>query len=134
MFYDQLKKACQERGISVTKLCENLGISSANTGRWKKGGTPSVDVLQKMAVLLNVSVDSLLSQEENNPPVNEPEGGSELFYKGLRYISYNIAETQQLVEIFESLDVQGRAMVLAKAIEEQRIQAANAAKQISSGA
>lgn len=60
MFYENLKKACSQKGISVTVLCGELGFSSGNMSRWKKGSAPGSKSISKIAEYLGVSVDSLL--------------------------------------------------------------------------
>ena len=64
MFYEQLKKACLKRGTSPSALAQEFGLTTANTGKWKNGGKPSVDILIKFADRLGVSTDYLLKGEE----------------------------------------------------------------------
>lgn len=127
MFYERLKSTCNLRGTNITKICNELNISTANTGRWKSGGMPSVEVLSKLANILDVSTDYLLGKTDAKNPPAETEGL--IFHikdDNLR------AEVEELVSIYLSLDNAGRTLVLAKAIEESRIQAAcDAAKQIN---
>ena len=68
MFYEQLKKLCRLRGTSITALTLKLGLTSGNVGRWKKGGYPSIGVLQQMCQELNCSMDYLLGN------IDDPEG------------------------------------------------------------
>lgn len=64
-FYDNLKTACINKGLSVTPFIESFGLNSANTGAWKKGGFPRVKILIKMADALDVTTDYLLGREES---------------------------------------------------------------------
>lgn len=64
-FYDNLKTACNNKGLKVTPFIEMFGLNSANTGAWKKGGYPRVEVLIKMASALDVTTDYLLGREKN---------------------------------------------------------------------
>ncbi len=66
MFYERLKRICKARGTSVTRMCLDLGLSSANTSNWKAGRLPSYTTLIKLADYLNVPVDSLVSGKETN--------------------------------------------------------------------
>lgn len=68
MFYEQLKTACTQNSTSPTALAKELGLSTANTGRWKHGGTPSVEVLVKFAKRLGVTTDYLLGLTEIATP------------------------------------------------------------------
>lgn len=45
MFFDQVQKLCAEKGISVTKLAEELGLSSSTTNGWKNGAEPRTATL-----------------------------------------------------------------------------------------
>lgn len=61
MFYDRLKQLCAERNTTVTQMLREIGLSSANTGYWKKGQLPKGDALLKISKYLNVSADMLLT-------------------------------------------------------------------------
>lgn len=63
MFYDRLKKKCSEKGVTVTKMLHDIGLSSANTGYWKKGQIPKGDALLKISKYLDISIDTLLTGE-----------------------------------------------------------------------
>ena len=67
MFYDNLRKVCKARNTTPTTILKELGMSTGNTGKWKNGGVPSVDVAYKIAKLLDVSVEFLLVGEEHIP-------------------------------------------------------------------
>lgn len=60
MFYENLKKLCSQKGITVTVLCNELGFSSGNMSRWKNGAAPGSRSIAKIADYFNVSVDTLL--------------------------------------------------------------------------
>lgn len=71
MFYEQLQNACKLKGIKLTPLVKELGMASANIGRWKQGGTPSVEVLNSLSVRLGVSTDYLLGNTDNPTPADK---------------------------------------------------------------
>ena len=65
MFYDLFKKLCDDRNISVSKACIEMGLSRSIAAKWKNTKTnPSAEVLPKIAKYFNVSVDYLLGAEE----------------------------------------------------------------------
>lgn len=65
MFYDLFKKLCDEKNISVSKACIEMGLSRSIAAKWKNTKTnPSADVLPKIAKYFGVSVDYLLGAEE----------------------------------------------------------------------
>jgi len=75
MFYDQITKICNEKGVKLTPLLKELGLSTGNTGRWKKGGVPSIEVVSSLAMRLDVSVDYLLgnTDDPNSHKKKSPE-------------------------------------------------------------
>ena len=65
MFYDLFKKLCDEKNVSVSKACIEMGLSRSIAAKWKNTKTnPSADVLPKIAKYFGVSVDCLLGAEE----------------------------------------------------------------------
>ncbi len=63
MFYEQLKQLCDNNKISVTYFVENiLMMSRGNVTRWKNGGTPTIELLQKIADYFEVTTDYLLGK------------------------------------------------------------------------
>lgn len=69
MFYQQINLLCEQRGIKLTPLLKEFNISTGNISSWKKGGKPSVEMLEKFADYFNVSTDYLLGRT-NNSEVN----------------------------------------------------------------
>ena len=61
MFYDNLKNACEDKGLKVTPYAQSLGLTSGIVGNWKKGGIPRQEILVQMASDLDVSIDFLLT-------------------------------------------------------------------------
>ena len=64
MFYEQLKKACKEKGTSVTATLKKIGVGTANGTYWKNGSVPSSDIVIQLAEFLDVSTDYLLIGKE----------------------------------------------------------------------
>jgi transcriptional regulator with XRE-family HTH domain len=61
-FAERLKKARQNKGLSQTELGEAVGIHYTQIGRYEnKGATPTADILAKIANVLGVSSDYLMS-------------------------------------------------------------------------
>ena len=66
MFYEKLLQICDVKNISVTKLVEELGLSSGNLSKWKSGGKPRSDTLVKIAEKLGVPVAYFLNESDND--------------------------------------------------------------------
>ncbi|MFE4511113.1 helix-turn-helix domain-containing protein, partial [Bacillus subtilis] len=57
--FERVKKLCKDRGISLSRLEENVGFGKNSIYSWKQNN-PSSDKLKKVADYFNVSVDYLL--------------------------------------------------------------------------
>ena len=49
MFYDKLLQICNERGLKITNVVNELGMSSGNISKWKNGVEPRGSVISKFA-------------------------------------------------------------------------------------
>ena len=68
---DRIKQLCKSRGITVSRLEEDLSFGKNSLYRWKTLN-PSADKLQKVADYFNVSTDYLLGRqvdEESDPEI-----------------------------------------------------------------
>ena len=64
MFYDRFKQLCDEKGVSVTRATEEIGLARTIGTKWKKtGGTPRGETLMKIAEYFGVSTSELLGDE-----------------------------------------------------------------------
>lgn len=112
---ERIRALARNKGLSLTALEEKLFFGNGTIGKWSKQ-SPSSDKLLKVANYLETSVDYLLTGKEKAPSLSE--------------------DAQELLNIYTDLSIKGRAVVLAKAVEEQRAEqaAAETAKQISAEA
>ena len=60
ILYTRIKELCESRGISMTKLSEDLGIAASLIRKWKTTTSPSVDRVKMIAEYFGVSVDYLI--------------------------------------------------------------------------
>ncbi len=65
MFYDSLKKICDQKGTTPTTVAKSLGLSNSIATSWKKGRRPRIDTVQKIADFLQVPVESLMDQDKS---------------------------------------------------------------------
>lgn len=71
-FPERLKRLRQEKKLDFAELAEKIGIHATQLRRYEKGESqPTLDVLRKMAVALNVPGDELLFDEEERKPPEE---------------------------------------------------------------
>ncbi len=71
MFYDQLSKACKEKGLGVTTLLRRMNISPGNATAWKNGVVPKSDMIDLLAKELDVSTDYLIREEDISIQVSD---------------------------------------------------------------
>lgn len=65
MFYDKFHALCAAYGTPPTLVARNLGIGQSTVSMWKKQGTtPKYDSAKKIADYFEMSVDTLLSENE----------------------------------------------------------------------
>lgn len=62
--FDIIKDLCDRKGIAVTVLEKELGFGRGSIGKIKNGGNPSAERLQKIADYFGVSVEYLMTGEE----------------------------------------------------------------------
>ena len=69
MFYDTLKKLCEEKNISPSKAATECGISRSTVTWWKQHKTsPNSEQVSKLAEYFGVSTDCLLGNEQKEKP------------------------------------------------------------------
>ena len=59
MFYDNFKAACERKGTTITAVLADIGRASGNTGGWKMGKFPRLDIVMEIAEHLQISIDEL---------------------------------------------------------------------------
>lgn len=61
MFYDRVNELCKQRNTTISVFTrEILGLNSSSATGWKKGASPSSDVVVKAARYFGVASDFLL--------------------------------------------------------------------------
>ena len=69
--YSLFEKLCSEKGVTPYRVCKGTGISTSTLSNWKAGRyTPKQDKLKKIADFLGVSVDYLITGEEEEKPID----------------------------------------------------------------
>lgn len=64
MFWDRFYSQCLKKEIKPNPLAKELGISSGVITKWKNGGIPNGETLNKIADYLDCSVDYLLGRTD----------------------------------------------------------------------
>lgn len=63
MILGNIRKKCEETGISTYALEKQLGLGNGTVARWATS-SPSVDKLKRVADFFGVTVDELLSDTD----------------------------------------------------------------------
>ena len=66
--YDNVKKICEEKGISVGKIEKDLQLSNGSICKWNEN-EPGIRKVQKVADYLGVSIEELLKDEQKEKGV-----------------------------------------------------------------
>ena len=62
-----ISKCRKEQGLTQQALADQLFISEKAVSKWETGKClPSTDILKKLSLIFNISIDELLSGEKNN--------------------------------------------------------------------
>lgn len=125
MFYERLKLLCAEKGIKLTNLIQELGMSSGNMNKWKNGVVPKGNTLSKLADYFNVSVDYLIGKTDEQTNIYHTNNINSNFVQGnnsgsisIKNIEQKPKEIQQnnlskeeigILEVYRSLDIRDRA-------------------------
>ena len=79
--YERIIALCNERGVSGSRMCLDLGLSKSTLSNMKSGRTAglSTPTTQKIAAYFNVSVGYLLGEEDKKekPTTQMDDGLSE---------------------------------------------------------
>ncbi|MGN1137120.1 MAG: helix-turn-helix domain-containing protein [Oscillospiraceae bacterium] len=81
-FFNNLIDVCDDKNISVTTLIDKFASSRSAMTAWKNG-TINADIIPKLALELNVSLDYLLTGEEKSSSLPDDEQELLNYYKKL---------------------------------------------------
>jgi transcriptional regulator with XRE-family HTH domain len=66
MFSENLKQLRADRKLSQAGLAEQIGVHVTHLSRYERGlSSPSLEVIQKIAEALNISIDTLVFGQKN---------------------------------------------------------------------
>ncbi len=61
MIFDNVKKICDERSISIASLEKTIGLGNGTISGWKNS-SPRVDILKKVADYFGVPIEYFLEE------------------------------------------------------------------------
>ncbi len=96
MFFERLKVACVQKGTSPTTLLKKLGMSTSSVTAWKRGVSPSIGTIYRLAEALAVDPKMLL---DDGQPINlEAENAPALTEKDRRDVAKDVARIMSSLE------------------------------------
>lgn len=63
MIYQNIKRICSEKKISISKLEKDVGLGNGTVGKWQTV-TPRVDSIQLVAAYLGIPLAELIAERE----------------------------------------------------------------------
>lgn len=78
ILYNRIKELCYEKGISITKLENDLNFGNSSIKKWERISSPSVDKIIKVASYFDVSVDYLLGRTDIRGSISEVLGDEDI--------------------------------------------------------
>ncbi len=78
ILYQRIKDLCSERGITITKLENDLEFGNSSIKKWERVSSPSVDKIIKVAGYFDVSVDYLLGRTDIKGSISEVLGDEDI--------------------------------------------------------
>lgn len=67
MFFDRFVLLCKQKGVTQTKVVDDIGVTRGAIHKWRQGGTPRGKVLSAIADYFGVTTDYLLGNEKSTP-------------------------------------------------------------------
>lgn len=86
-FVKKIIEICEDKDISINKMCIEAGITSQNFQNWKRGSQPTLDKVLKIIKYLNISADELF--EINQEPIIEQ------MQEEIKQLKYDLEESRR---------------------------------------
>lgn len=76
-FWTAFKELCDRNGTSPNAVARELGLSSGSVTAWKKGATPTMQTIGRIAMHFGVGMERFYGLAETEKAPAEPAGASE---------------------------------------------------------
>ena len=64
MIYNKIIYYCNENSLSVSAFEKKCGLANGTVGKWKDGGNPSLETLQKIVSSTGIPIDRWMKESE----------------------------------------------------------------------
>ena len=127
MFVQNIEKLAADHNMSLSAIAKSLGMSNNAATKWRNGSIPNSKNLQKIADFFGVTVEYLLSDNQQagnrignatNSTIVQGVTGRDISVGAPASTGLSENE-QQLLKIYQGLDLKGRTLLMMRAIELQ---------------
>lgn len=94
-FYDKYVVLCRSKGTEPRKITKELGISLSSLSKWKNGRIPNLASLMKISEYFNVTINSLVNDEEDFQLIGGSGSGKTRFFVKPYLMKSNESENKQ---------------------------------------
>ena len=64
MIYNRIINYCNQNSLSVSAFEKKCGLSNGTVGKWRDGGNPSLETLQKIVSATGVPISEWIKESE----------------------------------------------------------------------
>ena len=64
LIYKKIMNYCNQNSLSVSAFEKKCGIANGTVGKWKDGGNPSLETLQKIVSTTGISIEEWMKESE----------------------------------------------------------------------
>ena len=64
MIYNRIINYCNQNSLSVSAFEKKCGLSNGTVGKWRDGGNPSLETLQKIVSATGVPISEWIKERE----------------------------------------------------------------------
>ena len=64
MIYNKIMDYCNKNSLSVSAFEKKCGLANGTVGKWKDGGNPSLETLQKIVSATGISIEEWMKESE----------------------------------------------------------------------
>lgn len=99
--YERIKKLCDDRSITITRLENECGFSNATIKKWKTVSTPGVDKVIAVARYFGVSTDFLLGRTDIPTPLEEVINDSDIISVQRARTKMSAADRERMMQMLK---------------------------------
>ena len=64
MIYNRIINYCNQNSLSVSALEKKCGLANGTVGKWRDGGNPSLETLQKIVSATGIPIEEWMKEIE----------------------------------------------------------------------